>query len=72
MICRHWINVALEFAKTFSKLKLHSRGFYELILGAVTVLKILQTLALDFSYICLQLFPGNFSRQEKKFLRTNV
>ena len=39
--------------------------------GAVPVLKLVQSLALDFSYICLQFFPGNFSRQEKK-LQTNV
>ena len=43
------------------KLKLHSKGFYLQILGAVTVLKFLQTVALDFAYICLQFFPGNFS-----------
>ena len=36
------------------KLKLHSKGFYQQILGAVTVLKFLQRLALDFLYICLQ------------------
>ena len=35
---------------------------------AVTVLKLLWTLALDF----LQSFPGNFSWQEEKFLQTNV
>ena len=40
------------------KLKLHSKGFYQQILGAVTVLKFLQKLALDFPYICLQ-----FSRE---------
>ena len=45
------------------KLKLHSKGFYQQILGAVTVLKFLQKLALDFPYICLQFFPGNFCRQ---------
>ena len=45
------------------KLKLHSKGFYQQILGAVTVLKFLQKLALDFPYIFLQLFPGNFFRQ---------
>ena len=50
------------------KLKLHSKGFYQQILGAVTVLKFLQRLALDFPYICLQFFPGNFSWQEEKFL----
>ena len=34
------------------KLKLHNKGFlYRQILGAVTVLKFLQTLVLDFSYI---------------------
>ena len=38
------------------KLKLHSEGFlYYQILEAVTVLKFLQTLALDFPYICRQL-----------------
>ena len=31
--------------------------------GAVTVLKFLQKLALDFPYICLQFFPGNLYRQ---------
>ena len=46
-----------------SKLKLHSKGFYQQILGAVTVLKFLQKLALDLPYICLQSFPGNFYRQ---------
>ena len=51
------------------KLKLHSKGFYYQILGAVTVLKFLQTLALDFPYICLQFFPGNFSLQEKNFYK---
>ena len=32
------------------------------------MLKFLQTLALDFPYICLNsvIFPGNFSRQVKK------
>ena len=40
------------------KLKLHSKGFYYQILGAVTVLKFLQTLASDFPHICLQFFPG--------------
>ena len=43
------------------KLKLHSKGFYQQILGAVTVLKFLQKLALDFPYIFLQFSPGNFS-----------
>ena len=33
------------------------------------MLKFLQTLALDFRYICLQFFTGNFSRQEEKFYR---
>ena len=27
---------------------------------------------LDFPYICLQFFQGNFSRQEETFLQTNV
>ena len=40
------------------KLKLHSKGFYYQILGAVTVFKFLQTLASDFPHICLQFFPG--------------
>ena len=43
------------------ELKVHSKGFHQQILGAVTVLKFLQKLALDFPYICLQFFPGNFS-----------
>ena len=52
------------------KLKLHSKGFYQQILGAVTVLKFLQKLALDFPYICLQFFPNNFYRQMyRKFLK---
>ena len=38
------------------------------ILGAGTVLKFLQSLALVFSYICLQFFPGNFRQQEEIFL----
>ena len=42
------------------KLKLHSKGFYQKILGAITVLKFLQKVASDFPYICLQFFPGNF------------
>ena len=45
------------------KLKLHSKGFYQQILGAVTVLKFLVKLALDFPYVCLQFFPGHFYRQ---------
>ena len=50
--------------------KLHSKGFYQQILGAVTVLKFLQKLALDFPYICLQFFPGNFYRQMyRKFVK---
>ena len=49
-----------------SKLKLHSKGFYQQILGAVTVLKFLQKLALGFPYqVLCAIFPG-------KFLRTNV
>ena len=54
------------------KLKVLSKGFYEQILGAIPELKFLQMLALDFLYICLQFFPGNFSGQEEKFLQTNV
>ena len=54
------------------ELKLHSEGFYQQILGAVTVLKFLQPLALDFPYICLQFFPEDFSRQDEKFFQTNV
>ena len=45
------------------KLKLHSKGFYQHILGAVTVLKFLQKLAIDFPYICLQFLLGKFYRQ---------
>ena len=33
------------------------------------MLKFLQTLAIDFLYICLQFFPGNFSGQEGNFYR---
>ena len=51
------------------ELKLHSKGFYQQILGAVTVLKFLQKLALDFPYICLQFFPGNFYRQMYRKLK---
>ena len=52
------------------KLKLHSKGFYQQILGAATVLKFLQKLALGFPYICLQVFPGNFYRQMyRKFVK---
>ena len=39
---------------------------------AVTALKFYQTLALDFPHICLQFFPGIFSRLGEKFLQTNV
>ena len=45
------------------KLKLHSKGFYQQIWVAATVIKFLEKLALDFPYICLQFFPGNFYRQ---------
>ena len=38
--------------------------------GVVNVLKFLHTLVLDFPYICLQFFPGNFSRKEEKCLQT--
>ena len=52
------------------KLKLHSKGFYQQILGAATVLKFLQKLSLDFPHICLQFFPGNFYRQiYRKFVK---
>ena len=52
------------------KLKRHSKGFYQQILGAVTVLKFLLKLALDFPYICLQFFPGNFYKQMyRKFFK---
>ena len=52
------------------KLKLHSKGFYQQILEAVTMLKFLQKLPLDFPYICLQFFPNNFYRQMyRKFLK---
>ena len=54
------------------KLKLHSKGFYQQILGAVTVLKFLQKLALDFPYICLQFFPGNFYRQMNRKISKQV
>ena len=52
------------------KLKLHSKGFYQHILGAVPVLKFLQKLALDFPHICLQFLPGKFYRQMyRKFFK---
>ena len=62
------------------KLKLHSKEFYLQILVAITVLKFLQMLALDFPYICLficlhmsiYLSLRNFSWQEEKFLWTNM
>ena len=38
--------------------------------GVVNVLKFLQTLVLDFPYICLQFFPGNVSPKEEKCLQT--
>ena len=41
------------------KLKLHSKGFYQQILGVVTVLKFLQKLALDFPYMSA-IFPKKF------------
>ena len=47
------------------ELKLHSKGFYQQILGAVTVLKFLQKLALVF-----QIFVGNFF--PATFLQKNV
>ena len=43
------------------KLKLLSKGFYQQSLGAVTVLKFLQKLALDFPYTCLQFVPEMFT-----------
>ena len=51
----------LFWENTNFKLKLHSKGFYQQIFGAVTALKFLQKLALDFPYICLQFFLGNFT-----------
>ena len=51
------------------KLKLHSKGFHQQILGAVTVLKFLQKLALDF---CLQFFQGNFYRQMYRKFKKKV
>ena len=58
-----------NFCKTavLEKYELYTKATQQRILpanfGAVTVLTFLQKLALDFSYICLQLFPGNFYRQ---------
>ena len=40
------------------KLKLHSKKFYYQTLGAVTVLKFLKTLALDFPYQLSAIFSG--------------
>ena len=47
-----WVSQRL-FAKKYvnCKLKLHSKGFYEQILGGVTVLKFFQTFALDLSRV---------------------
>ena len=58
-----WVSRRL-FAKKYvnCKLKLHSKGFYEQILGGVTVLKFFQTFALDFPN-CLQCFRGNFKME---------
>ena len=52
-------------------LKLHSKGFYQQILGVITVLKFLQKLALDFPLYCLQFFLETFYRQimYRKFLK---
>ena len=50
------------------KLKPHSKGLNQPIFGAITLLKFLQTLALDVPRICPQCLPGNFSRQEEKFI----
>ena len=36
------------------------------------VLKFLQKLALDFPYICLQFFPGNFYRKMYRKLKNKV
>ena len=54
------------------KLKLHSKRFCKQNLGTVTELKFLLKLALDFSYICLQFFPGNFYRQVYRKLKKKV
>ena len=55
------------------KLTPHSKGFLKQIFWAITVLKFLQTLVLDFPHNYLPaIFPGNFSWQEEKFLQTNV
>ena len=42
------------------KLKIHSKKFYHQTLGAVTVLKFLKTLALDFPYQLSAIFSGEF------------
>ena len=54
------------------KLKLHRKGFYYQILRAVNVLKFPWTFSLDLLRICPQFFPASFSRQEERFLQTNV
>ena len=64
--------ITLSLTTHLSRLKTspcsRSKGFYQQILVAVTVLKFLQKLALDFHNICQQFFPGNFYRQMyKKF-----
>ena len=59
----------LKKKKLNCKLKLRQRILLTNF-GVVNVLKFLQTLALDFPYICLQFFQGNFSRKEENFLQT--
>ena len=41
-------------------------------MGAALVPKFVRSLALDFPDICPEFFLGNFSRQERKKLRTTV
>ena len=52
--------MAILKKKMNQKLELHSKGFYQQILVVITVLKFLQMLALDFPFICLQIFPEKF------------
>ena len=62
----------LKKKKKNCKLKLHSKGLYQQLMSAASVLKYVQSLALDFPDICLQLFVGNFSPQEETFFTHNT
>ena len=54
------------------KLKLHSKGFYQQILGAVTVLKFLQKACFRFSIYLSAIFPGKFYRRMYRKFKKKV